>query len=43
MSDSDRKELIAQFKDVTGVSDDRAQFYLESTNWTLQVEQNCHL
>lgn len=37
MADSDRQELITQFTDVTGVSADRAQFYLESANWTLQV------
>lgn len=36
-TDTDRKEMIAQFCDVTGVPNDRATFYLESANWTLQV------
>lgn len=37
MSDTDRQGLIAQFVDVTGASADRAEFYLEAANWTLQV------
>lgn len=38
MSDPDRQALITEFKEITGVADDRAKFYLESTNWTLQVQ-----
>lgn len=37
MADSDREDMITQFQDVTGVPTDRATFYLESANWTLQV------
>lgn len=29
--------LISQFKDITGSSGDNAKFYLESTNWSLEV------
>lgn len=42
MADTNRDELIAQFVDVTGATSDRAQFYLESANWTLQVN-NCEI
>lgn len=41
--DTDRKEMIAQFCDVTGVPEDRATFYLESANWTLQVRSHFFL
>lgn len=34
---SDREELVKQFSDVTGVSEDRAKFYLEAANGELQV------
>lgn len=34
---ADQDEMIVQFSDVTGVRADRARFYLESANWTLQV------
>lgn len=37
MSDSDRQEMITQFCDVTGEPAERAEFYLSSANWTLQV------
>lgn len=39
MSDNtqDQEEMVSQFSDVTGVPADRAKFYLESANWTLQV------
>lgn len=34
----EQKELILKFKDVTGTSDDeRARFFLESSDWILQV------
>ena len=31
------EELIAQFTDVTGVEGERAQFFLESSAWHLDV------
>ena len=34
---SDNEALIAQFMDVTGVNRERAEFYLESANFQLQV------
>lgn len=34
---AEKEEMISQFKDVTGVSTERAEFFLESANWTLQV------
>ncbi|KAJ6641103.1 NSFL1 cofactor p47 [Pseudolycoriella hygida] len=37
MSDTDRQEMIAQFCDVTGETAERAEFYLSSANWTLQL------
>lgn len=37
MSDTDRQEMITQFCDVTGEPPERADFYLSSANWTLQV------
>lgn len=37
MSDTDRQEMITQFCDVTGEPAERAEFYLSSANWTLQV------
>lgn len=37
MSDTDRQEMITQFCDVTGEPTERAEFYLSSANWTLQV------
>lgn len=37
MSDADRQEMITQFCDITGEAADRAEFYLSSANWTLQV------
>lgn len=33
----DQEEMVTQFSDVTGVAADRAKFYLEAANWTLQV------
>lgn len=36
---ADQDEMIVQFSDVTGVRADRARFYLESANWTLQVHR----
>lgn len=37
MADTDRQEMITQFCDVTGEPAERAEFYLSSANWTLQV------
>lgn len=37
MSEANHDELISQFTDITGTTTDRATFYLESSNWTLQV------
>lgn len=38
MSDTDHDtELLSEFTTVTGATDDRARFYLESANWNLQV------
>ena len=34
---SEHDEVIGQFKDVTGVEDERARFYLESAGWKLDV------
>lgn len=39
MSDSDHNELLSEFTTITGTSEDRAKFYLESANWNLQVFQ----
>ena len=38
MADDGAKESqIAEFAGVTGVDTDRAKFFLESSNWQLQV------
>lgn len=34
---SDNEALITQFMDVTGVTRERAEFYLDSSNYQLQV------
>lgn len=34
---SDNEALITQFMDVTGASRERAEFYLESSNFQLQA------
>lgn len=34
---SDNEALITQFMDVTGAPRERAEFYLESSNFQLQV------
>ncbi|XP_001601197.1 NSFL1 cofactor p47 [Nasonia vitripennis] len=34
---ADHDEMIARFKDVTGVDTERAQFYLESSAWQIDV------
>lgn len=34
---ADREELVKQFSDVTGATEDRAKFYLEAANGELQV------
>ena len=33
----DKDGMLAQFRDVTGAENERAQFYLESSNWNLEV------
>lgn len=38
----DQDEMVTQFSDVTGVTSDRAKFYLEAANWTLQVRLLVH-
>ena len=38
MADSEEKSgLISQFINVSGVSEERAKFYLESASWNLEV------
>ena len=38
MADSEeRSGLISQFINVSGVSEERAKFYLESASWNLEV------
>ena len=36
-------ELVANFREVTGIDEQRARFYLESSGWQLEVRQmkNC--
>lgn len=34
---SDNEALVTQFMDVTGVNRERAEFYMESANFQLQV------
>lgn len=43
MSDSNHDEILSEFTVVTGVSEDRAKFYLESANWNLQVIAIYHM
>lgn len=38
MSDKDKEDMIAEFTDVTGVPRERAEHFLLSANWTLQVK-----
>jgi len=33
----DNQELLKQFRDVTGESEERAKFFLEASGWNLQV------
>ena len=37
---SDEASLISQFREVTGVDQQRAQFYLESAGWEIDVIRN---
>lgn len=37
MSDGKKHDALNRFKDVTGADDDRAKFYMESSNWDLDV------
>lgn len=34
---AEREELVSQFRDVTGTDSERAQFYLDSSAWQLEV------
>ena len=34
---SEHADLVVQFCDVTGVEEERARFYLESSGWKLDV------
>lgn len=36
---SDHDELVANFREVTGIDDQRARFYLESSGWQLDVKK----
>ena len=40
MSDSEKSALISEFSAVTGVDGERARFYLESSQWKLDVRIN---
>jgi len=37
MADASRDEQLAQFQSITGCDSERAQFYLESSNWQLDL------
>lgn len=37
---SDNEELVSQFTAITGVDDERAKFFLESSAWKLDVRIN---
>lgn len=37
MADDDQAKLLQQFREVTGVDEERAKFYLEAANWQLQA------
>ncbi len=37
MADEDQGKLISQFREVTGIDEERARFYLEAANWQLPV------
>lgn len=39
MADPERERAIDSFKDVTGVDTERAQFYLESAAWQIDVRK----
>lgn len=41
MSDTNHDEMLSEFTVVTGVTEERAKFYLESANWNLQVKSKC--
>lgn len=43
MADADREALIASFKDVTGVDTGRAQFFLESSGWQIEVSSESYI
>lgn len=34
---SSNEELVANFREVTGIDEQRARFYLESSGWQLEV------
>jgi len=37
MSDANKDEMLAQFQSITGSDSERAQFYLESSNWQIDL------
>ena len=41
VDEEDRNQLIAQFSGVTDANAERAQFYLESSGWQLNVSCLC--
>lgn len=43
MSDSNQDTILSEFTTVTGVTTDRAKFFLESANWNLQVITKFHV
>lgn len=42
MADTNHDGLVSQFAEITGASTERAQFFLESANWQLQVNRFEH-
>ncbi|XP_065914747.1 NSFL1 cofactor p47-like [Dysidea avara] len=38
----DNQELLKQFRDVTGESEERAKFFLEASGWNLQLAQDTY-
>lgn len=37
MSESKNEEAIASFRSITSADEERAKFYMESSNWNLDV------
>ena len=40
--DRSKEDLIDNFVNITGVTNDRARFYLESSAWNLEVNFQAH-